>query len=93
VCVNATIFINFIKRYGTQTNRTVSKAAYRMVPSSYKIFKEAAGRLLDHRYPGIFNQAMMELGATICKPGKPECKRCPVCSLCHANHKFIHLLD
>ena len=28
---------------------------------------------------------MMELGATICKPGKPECNRCPVCSLCHAN--------
>ena len=53
--------------------------------SSYKIFKEAAGRLLDHRHPGIFNQAMMELGATICKPGKPECNRCPVCSLCHAN--------
>ena len=53
--------------------------------SSYKIFKETAGRLLDHRHPGIFNQAMMELGATICKPGKPECNGCPVCSLCHAN--------
>jgi A/G-specific adenine glycosylase len=53
--------------------------------SSYKIFKETAGYLLDHRHPGIFNQAMMELGAIICKPGKPKCNACPVCSLCHAN--------
>ena len=53
--------------------------------SSYKIFKDAAEDLLDCRRPGIFNQAMMELGAIICKPGKPKCNDCPVDSLCHAN--------
>ena len=53
--------------------------------SSYKIFKKAADRLLDDRHPGIFNQAMMELGATICKPGTPDCAGCPVRSFCHAN--------
>jgi len=41
-----------------------------------------AGELLDKEHPGDFNQAMMELGAMICVPARPECKRCPVVSLC-----------
>lgn len=42
----------------------------------------AAGELLSRRRPGDFNQAMMELGATICLPRKPQCLRCPVADLC-----------
>jgi A/G-specific adenine glycosylase len=42
----------------------------------------AAGELLDRGRPGDFNQAMMELGATVCLPGKPLCGKCPVSSLC-----------
>lgn len=38
--------------------------------------------LLEKRRPGDFNQAMMELGATICLPGQPLCARCPVVRLC-----------
>lgn len=35
--------------------------------------------------PGAFNQALMELGATVCLPnGAPECSRCPVAELCRA---------
>ena len=41
-----------------------------------------AGELLEPRRPGDFNQAMMELGAVICLPGKPLCERCPVMALC-----------
>lgn len=41
-----------------------------------------AGELLEPRHPGDFNQAMMELGAVICLPGRPLCERCPVVSLC-----------
>lgn len=41
-----------------------------------------AGELLDAKRPGDFNQAMMELGATVCLPGKPQCERCPVVALC-----------
>jgi len=41
-----------------------------------------AGELLEPRHPGDFNQAMMELGAVICMPGKPLCERCPVMPLC-----------
>lgn len=28
---------------------------------------------------------MMELGATVCKPANPDCKRCPVQSICSAH--------
>ena len=52
--------------------------------SSYRQFKKAAGKLLDSRQPGIFNQAMMELGALICKPRNPLCNACPLNHLCRA---------
>ena len=44
--------------------------------------KQMATELLDPRRPGDFNQAMMELGATICLPGNPACGQCPVASFC-----------
>jgi A/G-specific adenine glycosylase len=42
---------------------------------------------LDPRHPGLFNQALMELGATVCLPGKPRCQVCPVSSLCRARER------
>ena len=42
----------------------------------------AAEELLDRRRPGDFNQAMMELGATLCSPRQPQCLLCPVSALC-----------
>lgn len=42
----------------------------------------AAGELLDHNRPGDFNQAMMELGATVCTPKAPACLSCPVLEFC-----------
>jgi A/G-specific adenine glycosylase len=42
----------------------------------------AAGNLLDTKRPGDFNQAMMELGATVCTPRSPACLTCPVTALC-----------
>ena len=32
--------------------------------------------------PGDFNQAMMELGATVCKPKNPSCNECPISHFC-----------
>jgi A/G-specific adenine glycosylase len=52
--------------------------------SSYKRFKAAADKLLDFRQPGIFNQAMMELGALICTPRNPTCNACPLNHFCRA---------
>jgi A/G-specific adenine glycosylase len=44
----------------------------------------AANRLLDAKRPGDFNQAMMELGATVCTPRAPACLTCPIVELCAA---------
>lgn len=41
-----------------------------------------AGELLDRQRPGDFNQAMMELGATVCVPRQPLCLACPVIDWC-----------
>jgi A/G-specific adenine glycosylase len=43
---------------------------------------ETAEKFLDRSRPGDFNQAMMELGATICTPRSPACLTCPVVELC-----------
>ncbi len=47
-------------------------------------FADKAGELLDPRRPGDFNQAMMELGATVCLPRNPDCGACPVEKFCAA---------
>jgi A/G-specific adenine glycosylase len=48
-----------------------------------------AGQLLDPAHAGNFNQAMMELGATVCLPRNPQCAACPLHSNCktRAEHK------
>lgn len=53
-------------------------------PTSLKIFRKAVDRLLPARNPGTFNQAMMELGALICKPQQPLCSQCPIQKMCLA---------
>jgi len=40
--------------------------------------------LLPVRRPGDFNQALMELGATVCIPGSPICQQCPLRTICKA---------
>ena len=47
-------------------------------------FAIEANTLLDRDRPGDFNQAMMELGATICIPRSPACAACPVAAFCAA---------
>ncbi|BCW94814.1 MAG: A/G-specific adenine glycosylase [Fimbriimonadales bacterium] len=41
-------------------------------------------QLIDPQQPGAFNQAMMELGSTVCLPAQPRCGACPVSHLCAA---------
>lgn len=56
-----------------------------------------AGTLVDPVDPGAFNQALMELGATVCKPTSPLCETCPVRGVCVAKalveHKQSHISD
>jgi A/G-specific adenine glycosylase len=47
-------------------------------------FRSIAQEWMDARNPGAFNQALMELGATVCLPRNPLCPACPLESLCAA---------
>lgn len=49
-----------------------------------KRFAALAETLLDRKHPGEYNQALMELGATVCLPKNPQCLICPVCDVCQA---------
>ncbi len=53
-------------------------------PAAHRIFKAVATGLLDTGSPGIFNQALMELGARVCKPRHPLCGECPLSGFCKA---------
>jgi A/G-specific adenine glycosylase len=50
---------------------------------------EVAGRLLDPRSPGEFNEAMMELGATVCTPRSPACPACPLQRWCATRGEHV----
>lgn len=52
-----------------------------------KIFKQAAADFLNTKDPAAHNQAMMELGALVCKPKNPACGTCPIRMGCYA---FLH---
>ncbi len=54
-----------------------------------KLFANLANELLDKKQPGIYNQALMDFGAVICKPRLPLCKACPLKSKCVAYLKEI----
>ncbi|NXT24784.1 MUTYH glycosylase, partial [Syrrhaptes paradoxus] len=48
-----------------------------------------ANALVDRSRPGDFNQALMELGATVCVPKAPLCGECPVKRHCRARHRKL----
>ncbi|MDA0327708.1 MAG: A/G-specific adenine glycosylase [Gemmatimonadetes bacterium] len=46
--------------------------------------RDTAAALVDESRPGDWNQALMELGATLCTPRSPTCEACPVARWCAA---------
>ena len=50
----------------------------------WRQLQASADALLDRAAPGEWNQAMMELGATVCTPRAPLCTACPVAHWCRA---------
>ncbi len=52
-----------------------------------KEFQKLADEILDKKEPGEHNQAIMELGAIICKPLHPNCSTCPLLTKCLAKEK------
>jgi A/G-specific adenine glycosylase len=55
--------------------------------STRERFRQVAQGLLDQHHAGSFNQALMELGATVCLPRDPLCLLCPVASFCLAHQR------
>jgi A/G-specific adenine glycosylase len=49
-----------------------------------KFFSQLAFKLLDKKQPGIYNQALMDFGAVICKPQNPDCNNCVLRNHCSA---------
>ena len=56
-------------------------------PETQKEFYKLAEKLVPKKNPGIFNQALMELGSLVCVSEIPKCSICPVNSLCVAFQK------
>ena len=55
--------------------------------------KTLAAQLLDKEFPGIYNQAIMDFGAIVCKPKLPLCEICPLKYICYAfRHAEVHSL-
>jgi len=52
-----------------------------------KYFVTLANELIDEKAPGIYNQAIMDFGATVCTPLAPKCNECPFHKSCYA---FVH---
>ena len=52
------------------------------LPKAHADFQYIADILLEKERPGDFNQAMMELGALVCKPAAPDCGACLLTSWC-----------
>jgi A/G-specific adenine glycosylase len=65
--------------------RVTNDASDTGAPRTRARLQQTAQQWLDPQRPGLFNQALMELGATICLPRAPRCLLCPLVSCCEAH--------
>jgi A/G-specific adenine glycosylase len=54
-----------------------------------QLFAEMAATVLDKNEPGLYNQAIMDFGATVCRPFSPVCSACPLHKKCFAYREGI----
>jgi len=64
--------------------RRVLSRYFTLESAKPSVLQSLAAQLLDPDRCGDFNQAVMELGATVCTPVRPKCDICPLESLCAA---------
>lgn len=69
------VFQRLEARAGSASDRSVNEWAWKRAGE----FVQAA------REPGVANEALMELGATVCTPAAPRCGECPLRSVCRAH--------
>jgi A/G-specific adenine glycosylase len=88
----AILSIAFNQRYPAFDGNARRVLERNLLLADEKKLRAAAGAVVPLSRPGDFNQALMELGATICLPKQPLCDRCPLASVCAAklrNHTFL----
>jgi A/G-specific adenine glycosylase len=78
-CVDGNIVRVLARLTGTRT-------AFADNGTAVKHFAPLATALLNRRHPGDHNEALMELGATLCTKATPACGRCPVAQFCAGFH-------
>lgn len=49
-----------------------------------KKFRSLTSQIIPNRNPGAWNQALMQLGQLVCRPGTPDCSLCPISTHCQA---------
>ncbi len=64
--------------------RRVLARVHARAEASGRDWQQLADGALDHARPGDWNQALMELGATVCTPRAPRCPECPLAAGCAA---------
>ncbi len=64
--------------------RRVISRLYDLEAPSVRTVWNRAEELVDRKRPGDFNQALMDLGATVCRPRDPRCDECPWEDHCQA---------
>ena len=64
--------------------RRVLSRLFDLVDPTDAGLRKRAGELVDPHRPGDWNQALMELGATVCTPRSPRCSICPLSGECRA---------
>lgn len=72
--------------------RRVLSRIYDLARPSHGEIRERAAALVPDDRPGDFNQALMELGATVCTPRSPDCGVCPVRASCAARARGVQEL-
>ena len=61
--------------------RVMARQQKKLEPTNRQV-QSWADQHLVHQRAGDWNQALMELGATVCTPQKPQCQHCPIESSC-----------
>lgn len=69
------------------TRLTANDHLYRSNTEAVQALDDLAALLLDQQHPGEYNEALMELGATVCFRTRPSCTICPILAHCKAGRQ------
>jgi A/G-specific adenine glycosylase len=84
----ALLSIAFGKKYPAVDGNVRRVVGRLVVTKSNEEIHTCAAKLAKTSQPGNLNQALMELGATVCTPSEPGCDNCPVAAHCRSRNQF-----